>query len=139
MVTGDYKSAARFLSRADYPAWFGPSTFQRYVTNGGGYWFRFRGETAAVGILNPRLSSLGALAVAREHRGHGLGKAIVEFLQPNFVRAVEDKVPFFEKLGFRPLGAMKPGIRLNVQVMCRESLFRLAGRLKKQLTATDDD
>lgn len=138
MVLDDYKLATRFLSRADYPAWFGPTAFRRYITNGGGFWFHFRGEAAAVGILNPRLSSLGALAVAREHRGHGLGKAIVEFLQPNFVRAIEDKVPFFEKLGFVPVGAMKQGIRLNVQVMCRKSLFGLAGRLKNHLAASSE-
>ena len=95
----------------------GPMAFQRYITNGGGFWFHFQGVPVGVGILNPRLSSLGALAVAKEHRGHGLGKAIVEFLQPNFVRAVEDKVLYFENLGFVPVGKMKKGIRLNVQVI----------------------
>ena len=138
MVLDDYKPAGRFLSQNEYPAWFGPMVFRRYITNGGGFWFHHRGVPVGVGILNPRLSSLGALAVSKSHRGHGLGRAIVEFLQPNFVRAVEHKVPYFERLGFVPVGAMKRGIRLNVQVMCRKSLFQLAGRLKKQLARTSD-
>ena len=138
MVLDDYKAAGRFLSRNEYPAWFGPMAFHRYITNGGGFWFHYQGIPVGVGILNPRLSSLGALAVAKEHRGHGLGTAIVEFLQPNFVRAVEDKVLYFEKLGFVPVGKMKKGIRLKVQVMCRKSLFHLAGRLKKQLVRASD-
>eukprot|EP00913_Durusdinium_trenchii_P035349 g33079.t1 len=115
MILGDYRAVGRFLSRAGYPAWFGPTAFRRYITNGGGFWFRYQGDTAGVGILNPRLSSMTALAVAEEHRGHGLGSAIVEFLQPNFVRAIEDKIPYFEKLGFVAVGEMKRGIRLNVQ------------------------
>jgi hypothetical protein len=55
----------------------------------------------------------------------------VRFLIPNFVRAIEDKVPWFEWLGYRRIGKMKRGISLNTQVLARAALFDLAGNLRK--------
>lgn len=84
-----------------------------------------------VSMMNPHFGTLTALNVHPDHRGHGLGAAMVKFLVPNFVRAVEDKVMFFEKLGYRRIGNLKKGISLNTQVMTREALFHLAGNLRK--------
>jgi hypothetical protein len=72
-----------------------------------------------------------ALNVIPSHRGHGLGAAIVRFLIPNFVRAIETKVKWFEKLGYKRIGKMKKGISLNTQVLARAALFDLAGNLQK--------
>lgn len=85
----------------------------------------------AVSMMNPHFGSLTALNVHPDHRGHGLGATMVKFLVPNFIRAIEDKVEFFEKLGYRRIGSLKKGISLNTQIMAREALFHLAGNLKK--------
>lgn len=82
-------------------------------------------------MINPHYGILTALNVLPAHRGHGLGSAMVRFLIPNFVRCIESKIEFFERLGYIRIGKMKTGIRLNTQIMARAALFDLAGNLKK--------
>jgi len=65
-----------------------------------------------------------------DHRGHGLGGALVKFLMPNFARVVGSKVAWFCARGYRAIGDPKKGQSLSTQLMARDSLFALAGRLK---------
>lgn len=93
--------------------------------------FCFRNKDVAVAIVNPALNSLLVLNVTPDHRSHGLGAAIVKFLQCNFVRAIESAVPWFERQGYTPRGSLKQGIRLKTQVMVKSSLLTLAGRVSR--------
>lgn len=127
----DYKAFKRILDLGRHPAFIGRQTMMRNAVNGGALFYDVLGEAVAVSLINPHFGILLALNVAKEHRGHGLGRAIVQFLVPNFVRAIEDKVPFFERLGYVRVGKLKRGISLNTQVMARAALFDLAGKLQK--------
>jgi len=99
--------------------------------NGGALMYQFENEAVAVSLINPHYGVLLALNVIPRHRQHGLGAAIVNFLVPNFVRAIESKVSWFERLGYKRIGKLKRGISLNTQLMARAALFDLAGKLAK--------
>lgn len=103
----------------------------RNANNGGALFYELDGAAVAVSLINPHYGILLALNVRPEHRGHGLGDAIVKFLVPNFVRAIESKVEWFERRGYKRIGKLKRGISLNTQLMARAALFSLAGNLRK--------
>lgn len=127
----EYPAWKKVLDAGRHPAFIGQNTFARNATNGGALFYELDRAAAAVSLINPHYGILLALNVRPEHRSHGLGAAIVRFLVPNFVRALESKVPWFEKLGYRPIGSLKKGISLNTQLMARAALFDLAGKLQK--------
>lgn len=97
--------------------------------NGGAFAFSYRGQDIAVAIVNPAVNCLIVLNVSPDHRSHGLGAAIVRFLQCNFARVLESAVPFFERNGYTARGKMKTGKRLKTQVMVKSTLLTLAGRV----------
>jgi GNAT superfamily N-acetyltransferase len=127
----DYPAFKKLLNAGSHPAFIGKNTMMRNSINGGALFYDLDGEAVAVSLINPHYGILLCLNVRKEHRGHGLGAAIVNFLMPNFVRALENKAPWFESLGYRRIGDLKRGIRLNTQVMARAALFDLAGKLTK--------
>lgn len=104
---------------------------ERYATNGGLMFFQVDGQDSAVVILNTRLSCLIALNIRPMHRGHGLGAAILDMLMPNFIRSTEKAVPYFRKFDYVPIGELKPGYSLNTQILVREKLITLAGRIRR--------
>ena len=61
--------------------------------------FVFVDEDVAVAVVNPAINTLLVLNVLPEHRSHGLGSAILRYLQCNFARVVEGAIPFFERNG----------------------------------------
>ncbi len=71
------------------------------------------------------------LNVDPHHRSHGLGTAILRYVQANFARVLESAVPFFERNGYTCVGSLKRGNSLNTQVMIKSSLIPLAGRIAK--------
>lgn len=97
--------------------------------------FQSYGFDLACAVINPRLNSLLVLNVVPSHRSHGLGRAVVAYLQCNFARVLESAVPFFETCGYAPIGKLKRGNSLNTQVMVRRSLLTLAGRAGRLLAA----
>ena len=93
--------------------------------------YELDGEAVAVSLINPHMGMLLARNVRPEHRGHGLGDAILEYLVLILGRVVESKIECYEKRGYRRIGKLKCGIRLKTQVMARSALFSLAGNLRK--------
>lgn len=87
----------------------------------------------ACAVVNPKTNTLLVLNIVPEHRSHGLGSALLRFLQCNFARVVETAVPFFERNGYSKVGALKRGNSLNTQVMVKSSLIPLAGRMEALL------
>jgi GNAT superfamily N-acetyltransferase len=130
----DYKEFKRILNRAKYPAFIGRELMAHNANNGGALFYEFQNEVIAVSLLNPHYSILLALGIVPEHRSHGLGTAIFNFLVPNFVRVVEHNVPWVAHLGYRAVGKLKRGVKFNTQVMVREALFDLADNLQKAWT-----
>jgi GNAT superfamily N-acetyltransferase len=103
----------------------------RNAKNGGLLFFVLDGRDAAVALVNPRISSLLVLCVAPELRGQGVGRQAMEYLRPNFVRALESAVPYFERLGYVGFGAWKMGRSLRTRIMVRDEIRRLSGRLRQ--------
>lgn len=125
----DYKPFKHLLDIGRHPSFIGRDSFGANSINGGALFFSCGGEIVAVSLINPHHGILLAMNVAPKHRGHGLGSAILNFLMPNFARVIESKVEWFAKRGYKPIGALRKGIRLNTQVMARAALFELAGKI----------
>ena len=85
----------------------------------------------ACAVVNPKTNTLMVLNVLPEHRAHGLGSAILSYMQANFARVLESAVPFFERNGYASVGNLKLGNSLNTQVMINSNLYSLAGRISR--------
>ncbi len=93
--------------------------------------FMFAGVDVAVSVVNPKFNTLLVLNVLPAHRKHGLGAAILRYLQCSFARVLESAIPFFERNGYTSIGEMKQGNKLRTQIMVKSSLIPLAGRIAK--------
>ena len=91
----------------------------------------FRDRDVAVAIVNPAINCLLVLCVHPEHRGHGLGGALLAYLQCNFARVLESAVPFFARNGYQAIGEPHSGKSLKTQVMIKSDLIPLAGRVAR--------
>lgn len=129
----DAKEFKKILDRGKHPTFIGPDNIKAAARNGGICFAMVEDDVCAVALVNPRVSQLNVLNVVPNHRGHGIGKAFLAYLACNFARVVEDKVPFFKSCGYIPIGEMKQGRTLKTQIMVRENLLSLAGRVRKIL------
>ncbi len=70
-------------------------------------------------VADPDASSPVYLAVEHSHRGQGIGRAMVAEMVSRYphaeVACVAAKVPYFETLGFMPLGARGPQVVMNTR------------------------
>jgi len=119
------------LNRGTHPTFIGRDLVQRCAMNGGAMIFVFVDEDVAVAVVNPAINTLLVLNVLPEHRSHGLGSAILRYLQCNFARVVEGAIPFFERNGYRSVGDMHQGKKLKTQVLIKSNLIPLAGRVAR--------
>lgn len=92
--------------------------------------FVHREQDVACAVVNPRSNVLLVLNVIPSHRGHGLGRAALRYLQCNFARVIESAVPFFEDCGYVCIGGIKSGNRFKTQIMVRSDLTELSGRIR---------
>lgn len=133
----------RVLTIGRHPTFVGRDMVARNAVNGGCVAFVVGDVDAAVALINVRQNSLLVLCVVPQMRGRGLGAETVRFLKPNWVRALESAVPWFEQQGYRKVGGWKQGRSLRTHVMVRESLLSLGGRLRGRLaenrSATDQE
>lgn len=100
--------------------------------------FTFAGFDVAVAVVNPRYNCLLVLNVHPRHRSHGLGSALLAYLQCNFARVLESAIPFFERNGYTGIGEMKQGNSLNTQIMVKRSLLDLAGRVSRVFALSEN-
>ncbi len=126
----NYKEFKRVLDIGRHPTFIGRNCFGFNANNGGALLWIFNLEIVAVSLINPNKGILLAMNVHPDHRSHGLGSAMLQFLKPNFVRAIEDRVPWFVARGYRAIGKLKQGRSLKTQVLARDALFGLAGKLQ---------
>jgi GNAT superfamily N-acetyltransferase len=124
----EYARAKGLLNAARHPTFIGRHTVTRAAKNGGMHFWQVDERDIAVSIVNAKISSLLVLSVLPSMRGQGVGRHIVGYLKPNFVRSLESAVPFFERLGYVGFGTWKQGQRFRTRIMVREGLRGLAGR-----------
>ena len=119
------------LNKGKHPTFIGRNLVQRCAMNGGVMIFISAGSDVAVAVVNPAINTLLVLNVHPAHRSHGLGSALLGYLQCNFARVLESAVPFFERNGYKSVGTMKQGKALRTQVMIKAALIPLAGRVAR--------
>jgi len=134
----DYKIFKDILNKGKHPVFIGRDMYANNARNGGAQLYEYEDEIVAVSLVNPHYGILLVLNVAPEHRGHGMGEAVLNYLMPNYIRALESKIEYFRKRGYVCIGEMKKGRSLNTQVMARSNLFQLAGRLRKIYQSSSD-
>lgn len=129
--TDEYRRAKRLFDAGTHPTFIGRSTVLRAARDGGLLFYTLSGMDVAVTVTNARNSTLLAMNVHPNHREHGLGDAIVQYLRPNFVRAIDFRVAWFERRGYVSVGEPKEGRKFKTQVMVRSELRELAGRVRR--------
>lgn len=127
---GEYRRTKSVLNRGRHPTFVGRDTVERQAKNGGLLFVTVSGDDLAVAVVNAKTGVLLVFNVVPEHRSHGLGRAVINHIIPNFVRAVEHAVPWFERLGYQAVGDWIEGRSLRTRVLVREQLFALAGKLQ---------
>jgi hypothetical protein len=128
--TNEYRRAKRILDRARHPTFVGRATVLRAAQDGGLLFYMVDDEDVAVTVVNARNSTFLAFSIVPEHQSHGLGTAICQYLRPNFVRVITDRVPWFEARGYLSIGEPKIGRKFKTQIMVRAELRELAGRVR---------
>ena len=131
LTSADYSRAKRLLNIGRHPTFIGRGTFARCALNGGCFVASSSGADCGVALVNPKSNILLVLNIHPDHRSHGLGAAMLRYLQCNFARVLESAVPFFERNGYQSCGEMHQGKTLKTQVMIKSSLIPLAGRVAK--------
>lgn len=127
----EYARAKRLLNIGKHPTFIGRDMLYRSALNGGLFFFQKDGKDVAVAMINPRLNILTVMNVLPEMRAKGLGKFIVNFLKPNWVRAIDSAKEFFEKNGYVSIGEPKQGRRFLTQIMVRKNLLNLSTRINR--------
>lgn len=104
---GDYDRAKSVLNKARHPGFVGRELFFRCATTGKATVAVVDGiDSAVMLVAKNRIEALSVIVAAQ---GRGIGQALVQRARPRFVNAIGDRIGFFEKLGYRPVGAAKVG------------------------------
>lgn len=104
---GDYDRAKRVLNRARHPGFVGRELYFRCATTGSAVIAREGAGDLGVSLIAKQ--KLQALSVVREAQGRGVGAALVAHTNPKWVNAIMERVPWFEKRGYRCVGAPSVG------------------------------
>ena len=131
----DYARAKSLLNKARHPTFIGRNQVTKLATNGGLIFFTRDGVDVGLVIVNVRTSTLIVMAVVRDEQNSGLGTAMLRYAKPNWIRAVESAVAFFEARGYVSIGDWKQGRSLRTRILARVGLFDLAGRMSQRIRA----
>ena len=129
----EYFRAKNILNKGKHPSFIGRDTVFRCATNGGLLFFFVDEQDAAVACVNTRRGVLLVLNVLPKYRRAGVGEFALNYIRPNFIRAIESAVPYFELRGYLRIGEYKQGIKFRTAVLVRQGLPELAGRLRQIL------
>lgn len=103
----EYDRAKKILNAAKHPGFVGRELFFRCATKGRVCVCVVDSEDA--GVCFVAADKVQALSVAVKHQGRGVGQALMAHLKPRFVNAIGERVGWFEKIGYAPVGAAKVG------------------------------
>lgn len=107
LAPDDYERAKAVFNAARHPGFIGRELVFRAAKQGQACIAVLDGADVGVGLVAK--DKLLALSVAVTAQGRGIGPALMAHLKPGWVSAIMEKVPFFEKLGYAPVGAPKVG------------------------------
>lgn len=100
---GDYDRAKKILNRAKHPGFVGRELFYRCATNGIACVARVGPDDLGVALITK--NKLQALSVVTAGQGKGIGTALIARTTPKWVNAIVSRVSWFERLGYRCVGA----------------------------------
>ena len=98
----DYNRAKKILDKARHPDFIGPQRFVRAAEKG--MIIVASADGHDLGVLFSEGETLTVLSVARSAQGQGVGQALVQHANLKYVRAIQDRVAWFCKLGYEPQG-----------------------------------
>lgn len=99
----DYERAKTVLNRAKHPGFVGRELYFRCATTG----------TCTIAVLDEQdvgvalvaKDKLQAMSVIVAAQSRGVGGALIARVQPRWVNAIGERVPWFEKRGYKCVGA----------------------------------
>jgi len=103
----DYDRAKTVLNKAKHPGFIGRELFFRCATTGIVCVAVIDGVDCGVAMVAK--GKLQALSIIASGQGKGVGSALMRRLQPEWVSAIAERISFFERLGYKSLGAPKVG------------------------------
>lgn len=133
MIPRDIEEVYEFFNKARFPTLISRARISE-ITHMGGCFAMRNGEAGhelqACALVRTRRSVLSTLCVAPHCRGEGIGGDMVDWLTTNWVRALGDTVPFFERHNYVPVGPPQLGRKLLTQIMMRQGIALVATRLE---------
>lgn len=132
----DYERAKTVLNRAKHPGFVGRELYFRCATTG----------TCTIAVLDEKdvgvalvaKDKLQAMSVVVAAQSRGVGGALIARVQPRWVNAIGERVPWFEKRGYKCVGA--PRVSQNgkhaQQLMERTDAALQAGEISDTTLAT---
>lgn len=103
----DYARAKALLNKARHPGFVGRELYYRCASSGVVCLAKL--ESVDCGIAMIAAKRLQVLSVITAAQGKGIGSALMRRLQPEWVTAISERVSFFERLGYKTVGAPKIG------------------------------
>lgn len=103
----DYDRAKSILNKARHPGFVGRELFYRCATAGVCCVAVVDGLDCGVALVAKE--KLQALSIVAVGQGKGVGSALMRRLRPRWVSAIQERVSFFERLGYKPFGPPKVG------------------------------
>lgn len=104
---GDYDRGKTVFNKAKHPGFVGRELFFRCATTGVACVAVIDGIDCGIALVAKQ--KLQALSVITAAQGRGVGPALMARLRPRWVSSIGERVGFFEKLGYRAVGAPKVG------------------------------
>lgn len=121
--TDDYDRAKRVLNAARHPGFVGRELFFRCATRGTCTIAVMGGSDVGVALVSN--DKLQAMSVIRAAQGGGVGGALLAHVKPRWVNAIIERVPWFEKRGYRTVG----GPRASQRGSTATQLLELVGEI----------
>lgn len=103
----DYERAKTVLNKAKHPGFVGRELFYRCATTG--VVCIAVVDDVDCGVAMVAKEKLQALSVVVAAQGRGVGQALISRLKPKWVNAIGERIGFFEKLGYKQVGAPRVG------------------------------
>lgn len=130
LTSDQYVIFKRVLNQSRFPTFVGIETYIRCAREGGAFALFECDEISAAALVKTKNSTLMCLSVLKNRQKVGIGSFFVNFLKPNWIRAVESAIPFFESLGYISVGDLKQGRSLKTQIMVRSDILSLGDRVR---------
>lgn len=123
LTADDYDRGKKILNAARHPGFVGRELFYRCATTGRCIVATIDGVDC--GVLLVAKEKVQALSVIAKAQGKGVGAALLDHAKPRWANVIGERVAWFERRGYRSVGASKVGQngKHSTQLMERSEEF----------------